>query len=246
MMLEPPEWRHPAASPDMADLRRNRMSIMDRLSRLIRANVNDLVSKAEDPTKIIEQALEDMRQAYQQARVEVAQSMAQLEKLDRERREQEASAADYQAKAEEALRLSRDDLAREALQRKKSAQAVSDGIAVQLDKQRQIVEDLKTQLRALEGKIDELETRKKLLDARASTVAATESLQHATGVDKANSAMSAFEKMEEKVASREDVSKAQASLGAEDDLDSQLAKLGKDKEVDDELEALKRKVNTQS
>ena len=60
------------------------MSILDRLSRLLRANVNDLISRAEDPGMIIEQALRDMRGAYSEARTEVAGAMAQNAKLERE------------------------------------------------------------------------------------------------------------------------------------------------------------------
>ena len=93
------------------------MSIFDRLSRLLRANVNDMISKAEDPAKIIDQALRDMRSAYADARNEVAGAMAQAAKLEREAGTNSKLAAEYEKKAEEALRGGSEDLAREALRR---------------------------------------------------------------------------------------------------------------------------------
>ena len=80
------------------------MSILDRLSRLLRANVNDLISKAEDPAKIIDQALRDMRAAYAEARSEVAAAMSQNAKLEREANTNRRMASEYEKKAEEALR----------------------------------------------------------------------------------------------------------------------------------------------
>ena len=96
------------------------MTILDRLSRLIRANVNDLIGKAEDPTRIIDQTLLDMREAYGEARTEVAGAMAQSAKLEREASTNSKLAAEYGEKAESALRAGSEDLAREALRRKQN------------------------------------------------------------------------------------------------------------------------------
>jgi phage shock protein A len=188
------------------------MSILDRISRLIRANVNDLLNKAEDPEKIINQALEDMREAYYQARNEVASAMAEVQKLERERKSQEAQASEYESKATEALNLGREDLAREALKRKKSSNDVANALAAQLDRQNQILERLKMQLRGLESKIDELEGEKKVLAARQKTVEATETLDKVSGFDSANSAMAAVERMKEKVQQKEDEVSAKSQL----------------------------------
>lgn len=218
------------------------MSIVDRLSRLIRANVNDLISRAEDPAKVIDQALSDMRQAAYQARSEVAGAMAQQAKVEREQKLNEKQSDEYRQKAEEALGLGREDLAREALRRKKSADDVAAAFAQQLDKQSGTIETLKVQLRALESKIDELETRRKLLAARQSTVQAGETVERVSGFDRAGSAMNAFEQMEEKVEGMEDQAAARAQLRNDNDLDSQLEALGRDREVEDELEEMKRRV----
>ncbi len=218
------------------------MSILDRLSMLLRANINDLISKAEDPQKIVEQAISDMRSAYAQARTEVSGAMAEVIKLDREVKENQSLGLEYKSKAEDALKAGRDDLAREALKRKKNFDDISIAFAQQLDKQNAIVENLKTQLRALEGKIDEFENRRKLLQARQTVAQAGQTLDKVSGFDKARGAADAFERMENKVQGMEDQGTARAQLSKDGDLDAQLADLGRDKEIDDELAAMKQQL----
>jgi phage shock protein A len=218
------------------------MSILDRLSMLLRANINDLISKAEDPQKIVEQAISDMRSAYAQARTEVSGAMAEVIKLDREVKENQSLGLEYKSKAEDALKAGRDDLAREALKRKKNFDDISVAFAQQLDKQTAIVENLKTQLRALEGKIDEFENRRKLLQARQTVAQAGQTLDKVSGFDKARGAADAFERMENKVQGMEDQGAARAQLDKTGDLDAQLADLGRDKEIDDELAAMKQQL----
>ncbi len=218
------------------------MSILDRLSRLIRANVNDLISKAEDPGKIIEQSLRDMRDAYTQARSEVADSMAQQSKLQREADTNRRLAQEYGTKAEDALRAGSEDLAREALRRKKNHQDLAAGFDAQLAQQSSMVDQLKTQLRALEAKIDEMESKKELLQARQKTAQASQTMERMSGFDKSGGAMNAFEDMERKVSAMEDKAGAMRDLREDGDLDAQLSKLGRDRAIDDELAALKAKV----
>ena len=217
------------------------MTILDRLSRLIRANVNDLIGKAEDPTKIIDQTLLDMREAYGEARTEVAGAMAQSAKLQREAETNQRLADEYGQKAEQALRAGSEDLAREALRRKQNSTDLAEGFKAQLITTTTTVDSLKTQLRALEAKIDEMESRRQLA-ARAQTANASGALEKASGFDKAGGAMSAFEDMERKVSGMEDRNAASAQLREEGDIDAQLKNLGRDRSIDDELAALKARV----
>ncbi|WP_293910083.1 PspA/IM30 family protein [Deinococcus sp.] len=218
------------------------MSILDRLSRLLRANVNDLISKAEDPSLIIEQTLRDMRGAYGEARTEVAGSMAQQAKLEREATTNRRLSEEYGKKAEEALRGGSEELAREALRRKQNYLDLAAGFDDQLKLSTSNVDQLKTQLRALEAKIDEMESKQQLLLARHQTAKATETLEKASGFDRAGGAMNAFEDMERKVAAQEDKARAMGQLREEGDIDAQLANLGRGKAIDDEFEALKLKI----
>ncbi|WP_102125074.1 PspA/IM30 family protein [Deinococcus planocerae] len=218
------------------------MSILDRLSRLLRANVNDMISRAEDPAKIIDQALRDMRAAYGEARAEVADAMSQNAKLERESNTNRRLAEEYEKKAEEALRGGSEELAREALRRSQNHKDLARGFEEQLGVQGSTVDQLKTQLRALEAKIDELESRKSLLAARQKTAQAGATLDRVSGFDQAGSAMGAFEEMERKVAGMEDRNRAMTELREENDIDAQLRDLGRDRELDDAFAALKARV----
>ena len=218
------------------------MTILDRLSRLLRANVNDLISRAEDPGKIIDQALLDMRAAYTEARAEVADAMSQSAKLTREAGTNRKLAEEYEKKAEEALRGGSEELAREALRRAQNHKDLAKGFEEQVGVQGSTVDQLKTQLRALEAKIDELESRKTLLAARQKTAQASATLGRVSGFDQAGSAMDAFEEMERKVAGMEDRNQALTQLSRENDLDAQLRDLGRDRDLDEAFAALKNRV----
>lgn len=218
------------------------MSILDRLSRLLRANVNDLISKAEDPAKIIDQALRDMRAAHGEARSEVADAMAQAAKLEREANTNRTLASQYEDKAEQALRAENEDLAREALRRAQNYKDLAKGFDEQRTIQQSTIDQLKTQLRALEAKIDEMQSKQSLLAARQKTAQAGATLERVSGFDKAGGAMNAFDDMEQKVAAMEDKNKALSDLRSENDIDAQLKDLGRDKDLDDALAALKAKV----
>lgn len=119
------------------------MTILDRLSRLLRANVNDLISRAEDPGMIIDQALRDMRGAYAEARNEVAGAMAQNAKMEREANTNRTLASEYEKKAEEALRGGSEDLAREALRRAQNHKDLAKGFDEQRATQQSTVDQLR-------------------------------------------------------------------------------------------------------
>jgi phage shock protein A len=217
------------------------MGILDRLSRLIRANLNDLIKRAEDPEKIIAQALEDMRAALRDARMEVAEAMAQLAKLKRDQQSYAEQTAAWEEKATEALKAGREDLAREALKRKAQAQSLADGFNQQVNQQQSIVDQLTTQLKALEGKIQEAESKQALLVARQKGVEAAEAVRRMDSKFDANSAVAAFDEMEKRVQAMEDKHAALSEMD-KDDIDRQLEALNIDKGVDDDLARLKKQL----
>lgn len=222
------------------------MTILDRLSRLIRSNVNEVISKAEDPTLIIEQSLRDMRAAYTDARREVAEAMSQSTKLEREAKTNRTLSEEYNKKAEEALRSGSEELAREALRRAQNHKDLAAGFEEQAQQQQATVDRLKTQLRALEAKIDEMQSKQSLLAARQKTAQAGAALERMSGFDAAGGAMDAFEEMERRVQNMEDTNQAMTELRTENDIDAQLEALGRDRELEDALAALKQKVNKES
>ncbi len=217
------------------------MNLLDRISRLIRANLNDLLRRAEDPEKIIEQALLDMKKALKEAREQVAAAMAEAKRLEREVESHLKEAALWEEKAKEALKAGREDLAKEALRRRKRALDLAEGFKAQLEEQKGLTDRLMTQLKALEAKIDESEARKKLLLARKKGVEAAEAVRRMESRLERHPALEAFEEMEARILAMEDRHEALKELDGQD-LDKELSALSADKEVEEELLRLKREL----
>ncbi len=178
------------------------MGFFDRLSRLLRANLNDLVSKAEDPAKILDQSVADMQDDLVKLRQAVATAIASQKRIQNQAEQSETQARTWYERAELALKKGEEDLAREALSRRKTYQDTAAALNAQLQAQAGQVDTLKKSLVALEGKIAEAKTKKDMLKARSQAAKAQEQLQSAVGSLGTNSAMAAFERMRRRCSSR--------------------------------------------
>lgn len=214
------------------------MGLFDRLSRVVRSNINDLVSKAEDPEKVLEQAVIDMQEDLVQLRQAVARSIATQKRTEQQYNKNQSEANTWQQRAQLALSKGDENLAREALVRKKSFADTAGSLKAQLDQQSNTVTTLKRNLIALESKISEAKTKKDMLKARASAAKANKQLQDSVNNIGTSSAMGAFERMEEKVMQIEAESEASFELGGTG-LEQQFAALEAGSGVDDELAAMK-------
>ncbi|HEY8695918.1 MAG TPA: PspA/IM30 family protein [Chloroflexota bacterium] len=216
------------------------MSLLERVSSLVRANVNDMLDKAEDPEKMIKQYLIDMHNQLIQVKTQVAAAMADEQKLYQRYMDAQNQSNDWQHKAELAVQKSDDDLAKQALQRRNSFQETADGFKAQYDEQKKEVDILKDSLQKLESKIQEADTKKDLLIAR-SHVADTQNLVHATTDRLAGtSALDGFDRMEDKVRQKEAMASASAEL-ERDPLEDKFAALEKTDDLDRQLAELKGK-----
>ncbi|MGL4501515.1 MAG: PspA/IM30 family protein [Planktothrix sp.] len=218
------------------------MGLFDRISRLVRANLNDLVNKAEDPEKILEQAIIDMQEDLVQLRQAVAQAIATQKRSEQQYNQAQSQANQWESRAKLALQKGEEGLAREALQRKKGYTETANTIKLTLDQQLVQVDALKRNLIQLESKISEAKTKKNMLKARAQAAKANEQLQGLLGGINPSGATAAFERMEEKVLTLEARSQAAAELGGSD-LESKFAALGAGSDVDDELMAMKAQMS---
>jgi phage shock protein A len=221
------------------------MGVLDRVSTLVRANINDLISRAEDPEKVIRQLLLDMNNQLIQVKTQVAAAIADERRLQKRYEENQKKADEWQRKAELAVERGQDDLAKEALSRKISYQQVADGFKQQWTEQAAQVEQLKEALSQLEAKITEANTKKDLLIARSRRAKAETTIRKTlAGVD-ASGALSEFERMEEKVEEEEARAKAYADLD-QDTLDEKFKQLEEEDELNRELAALKSKIGSGS
>lgn len=214
------------------------MGLFERLGRVVRANLNDMVSQAEDPEKILEQAIMDMQEDLVQLRQAVAKAIAAQKRTEQQYNKNQTDANNWVKRAQLALSKGDEGLAREALQRKKSSADTATQLRQQLDAQAGQVDTLKRNLIALESKIAEAKTKKDMLKARAQAAKANEQLQSTISGMNTSSAMAAFERMEDKVMELEARSQAAYELGG-NDLESQFAALESGSDVDAELEAMR-------
>lgn len=214
------------------------MGLFDRVSRLVRANINDMVSKAEDPEKILDQALADMQEDLVNMKQAVASAIATQKRTEQQVASNQREADTWQQRAQLALQKGDETLAREALIRKKSFVEASTTLRQQLDQQSAQVDALKRNLISLESKISEAKTKKDMLKARAAAAKANEQLQSTVNSMSTGSAMAAFERMEDKVLQMEARSQAAAELAGAN-LESQFLAL-ESGDVDAELAAMKQ------
>ncbi|MDX2271283.1 MAG: PspA/IM30 family protein [Cyanobacteriota bacterium] len=220
------------------------MGLFDRVSRIVRSNVNAMVSAAEDPEKILNQTINDMQEDLIQLRQAVATAIASQKRMERQYEQSKQSADEWQRRAELAIRNNDENLAREALVRKKTFVETAQSMKKQLDDQTNQVGLLRTNMTKLEAKISEAKTKKDMLIARARSAKASQQISEVIGKVNTTSSFSAFERMEEKVNQLEAHSSAVAELSA-DNLESKFLQLevgGSD--VESELALLKASMQT--
>jgi len=216
------------------------MALLERVSTLVRANLNDLIDQAEDPEKMIKQVILDMQNQLLQVKTQVAIAIADQHLLEKKKQENDEKVQEWMRKAELAVDKKQDDLARAALQRVESYREMSAGFTEQVEDQKAQVENLKSALRKLEQKLAEANTKADLLIAQHRRArAATKATEAHAGMS-ADSKSATFDRMKRKVAREEAVGQAKAELLA-DDVDDRLAALEKEDRIEHLLAELKTK-----
>lgn len=214
------------------------MALLERVATLVRANLNDLIDKAEEPEKMIKQVILDMQNQLLQVKTQVAMAIADQHLLIKKQKENEQGAEEWVRKAELAVEKKQDDLARAALERSMTARHVAEGFAEQVADQTAQVENLKIALRKLEMKLTEAQSKSDVLmaqhrRARALTRASDARLSMGDG-----SKAAAFDRVRDKVQRSEAVGQAKAELAGES-VDDRLAALEKEDAVEKLLTEIK-------
>ena len=215
------------------------MALLERVGTLLRANLNDLIEKAEDPERLMKQLVLDMENQLMQVKTQVAIAIADQHVLDKKRKEHEDAAAEWKRKAELAVKKSADDLARGALERALSSEQTAKGFAQQLEDQKAEAETLKNALRKLEQKLQETRSRCEMMIAQH---------RRARVVGKAHQAHQAVEnkdhagkltKMRSRIVGAEATNAAHGELMGEDSLEDRFAVLEREEQIDALLRDLK-------
>ena len=214
------------------------MPLLERVSTLVRANLNDLIDKAEHPEKMIKQVILDMQNQLLQVKTQVAIAIADQHLLEKKQKENEDKVAEWMRKAELAVDKKHDDLARAALQRVESYRDLTEGFAQQITDQKAQVENLKTALRQLEQKLVEAQAKADLLIAQHRRARAVGKASDAKMAGGNGSSAAAFERMKRKVTHEEALSQAKSELAA-DDVEGRLAILEKEDKIEQLLAEMK-------
>lgn len=221
------------------------MGIFARLATLIKSNLNDLISRSEDPEKMLHQVVIDMSNQLLEAKKQVAMSIADEKRLAKQVEQEAANSAEWERRAMLAIKAGDDVLAKEALARKKEHDSLVTAYKDQWQKQKQAVDQLKTALKLLNNKIEEAKRKKNVLVARKKRAEAQKAIQETlTGLNNA-SAFETFDRMAAKIDQMEAEAEATTELAEEASGDTLAARFGKlemTAGAEDELMALKRKM----
>jgi phage shock protein A len=216
------------------------MALLERVSTLVRANINDLIDKAEEPEKMIKQVILDMQNQLLQVKTQVAIAIADQHLLEKRQKENGDKTAEWMRKAELAVTKKEDDLARAALHRVESYREMAASFGEQVADQKAQVENLKTALRQLEQKLAEAMGKADLLIAQQRRARAVGKAHDARAAIGDQSKIAAFDRMKNKVQRNEAVSQAKSEIG-DDDIDGRLNAIEKDDRIEQLLAEMKAK-----
>ncbi|HXH14219.1 MAG TPA: PspA/IM30 family protein [Alphaproteobacteria bacterium] len=224
------------------------MGLLDRVATVIKSNLNYLINKAENPEKMLDQILLQMREQLVEAKREVAVAIADEKRLGAQLEAELEQVREWERRAMLAVQKNDDELAREALRRKADHEKIAIGYKQQWDAQKASTENLKNALRALSQKIEEAARKKNLLIARQKRAEAQKHIHEVmTGLSD-TSAFEAFDRMATKVEQIEAQASASVEITQElsgDTLEQRFRALEGSSDVDQELLALKARMQKQ-
>ncbi len=232
------------------------MGILGRVNDIVRSNLNELVAKAENPEKLLKQAILDMEEHLRKAKKQVIDTIASEKLMEKKRLSVMEAANRWERRAELALRAGDEDLARQALLHKQEQLSVAQTMEAQVKVQREYVGALKQSVVSLEDRLRDAKAKKNALIARAKAARAREHAARSLGSEKGakfigeSRAFDTFDRMEDKVLELEARVEAQAEMASFDSgimadsaLDSRFADMERELGLEEKLEALKKRMD---
>lgn len=213
------------------------MALLERVSTLLRANINDLLSKAEDPEKLARQLVLDMENQLMQVKTQVAIAIADQHLLLKKKTDQETARAQWLRKAELAVAKQQDDLARAALERALSHQRMAEGLTQQHTDQTAEADTLRAAYNRLQQKLTETQGRVELLTTQLRRNRAAQKANAAQAMLDSGSAQRKLAQLTAKVDeadSRNQAARTLLAIASSETLDERFSTL----EQNDQIEAL--------
>ena len=220
------------------------MGLFDRISRVVRANVTQLVQGSEDPEKVLQQTVLEMQNDLVSMRQAVAQAIATQKRTERQCEQARRTAQEWYNRAELALQKKEEAQAKTALTRRQSYLQTVQTLEPQISQQKQVVQRLKVNMGLLEQKIAEARTQKDMYIARARAAQSSVRLNSMIS-NSTPSGLSAFEKMESRVLELEAQAEATA-IASRDPLEQQFSQLEKQNNIDCQLSKLKAELQAKT
>jgi phage shock protein A len=220
-------------------------NIFKRINDVITANINDLIDRVEDPERMIKQIIREMEDNISRAKESVVDAIASEKHLQKELENNQKLSAEWLSKAETSLQHNNEELARAALARKKEHDTICKALEPSWQSAKKTSENLKTQLKALEAKLEEARRKRGSLAARQHAAEARQQMDKTLSNFEAGiKAHTQFERMEDRVASME--AKTEAMMELRDDrsqLEKDFLDMEINAEIDQELLNLKAKIS---
>lgn len=219
------------------------MGILDRINTIVKANVNDLLDRAEDPEIMLDQYIRELESGVQEAREELVNAMADEKRLAAKLEERKRKVRDWEEKAEQALRLDREETARAALRAANAYQEEADATAAAWEEQKDNVAELQAGYEEIEKKLGSIKSERDALLAKHTTTQAKEKLTAArTGATKAKAAIKGIERMTERLEREAAKAAAREEIAALSTAVHEAEKSQQDLEIEAKLAELKAKI----
>ena len=221
-------------------------SLLKRMRDLISANINAMLDSAEDPEKMVGEYLRQMQDELYEAKTTVAAAMADEDKINRMWASHQALAEEWQKKAESALQAGKEDLAKQALMRRRAYQELTETYREQFETQSQQVEELQDALAKLEAKIAEARSRKEIIIAKKHQAETQEAIVRTVRtIGDSSRALEGLSGLEERVDDRLSKAKAMAKLEGQA-LENRLTDVELETAAEADLLELKKKMGLAS
>ena len=220
------------------------MAIFERISDLVRSNINDLIDKAENPEKMVKQIIIDMEDQLRKATQGVGTAMGSLNQVKKQLENAQEQSNVWQEKARACLSQGNEELAKQALENKVKQDKMVAQYKEMTDSMETQVNEIKSQIDVLKQKLEEARSKQAMLTARSQMADAKSQMAKTLGNMDSKSAFAKMDKMEQKIEQKEAQANAFSEIsGVQESENDPFAKMDRENSVNEELEKLKREMN---
>lgn len=219
------------------------MAIFERMSDLVRSNINDLIDKAENPEKMVKQIIIDMEDQLRKSTQSLGTAMGSLNQVKKQLENAQEQSANWQGKAKTCLEQGNEDLARQALENKVKQDNMGAQYQEMVTSMETQVNEIKNQVDILKQKLEEARSKQAMLVARSQMADAKSQMAKTLGNMDSKSAFAKMDKMEKKIEQKESQADAFAEVsGVQESESDPFAQMDKESSINAELEKLKKEM----